>query len=128
MAADPGTEMAALLYGVAGSQRLTCRGSHSGHARTVERAVLGRAFRWASHSACSPVLSWPARQRRTQAFHVPAQGRYVLLVVRAPRLRLLGRQRVTVHVPADADSKPVMFELRADTPVPVWVGSGWAQA
>ena len=52
----------------------------------------------------------------------------MLLVVHAPGLRLLGDQRQTVHVPADGDSGPVMFELRADAPGPrqvsvtAWIG------
>jgi hypothetical protein len=49
-------------------------------------------------------------------FDVPPQGKDVLLVAYAPGLRLLGRQRLTVHVPAEGDSEPVMFELRADAP------------
>ena len=64
-------------------------------------------------------------------FDVPPQGRDVLLVMHAPRLRLLGRQRMTVHVPADGDSEPVMFELRADAPGPrpvfvtAWLGGSY---
>jgi hypothetical protein len=49
-------------------------------------------------------------------FDVPSQGKDVLLVVYAPGLRLLGNQRQTVHVPADGDSEPVMFELQAEMP------------
>ena len=62
---------------------------------------------------------------------MPPEGRDVLLVVHAPGLRLLGDQRQTVHVPADGDSKPVMFELRADTPGPrpvsitAWLGGSY---
>jgi len=64
-------------------------------------------------------------------FDVPPEGRDVLLVVHAPGLRLLGRQRQTVHVPADGDSEPVMFELRADVPgmrrvsVTAWLGGSY---
>jgi hypothetical protein len=66
-----------------------------------------------------------------KSFGVPSQGRDVLLVVHAPELRLLGRQRMTVHVPADRDSEPVMFELRADEPGPravsvtAWLGGSY---
>jgi CHAT domain len=64
-------------------------------------------------------------------FDVPPEGRDVLLVVHAPGLRLLGDQRQTVHVPAEGDSRPVMFELRADVPGPrsvsvtAWVGGSY---
>ena len=64
-------------------------------------------------------------------FDVPPEGRDCLLVAYAPGLRLLGHQRMTVHVPADADSEPVMFELRADTPGPrqvsvtAWLGGSY---
>ena len=51
-------------------------------------------------------------------FKVPAGGRDVLLVAHAPELRLLGDHRQTVHVPTDEDSRPVMFEFRADAPGP----------
>jgi tetratricopeptide (TPR) repeat protein len=51
-----------------------------------------------------------------KTFDVLPEGRDVLLVVHAPGLRLLGRQRLKVHVPADGDSEPVMFELQADAP------------
>ena len=48
-----------------------------------------------------------------------------------PGLRLLGDERQTVHVPATGDSRPVMFELRADEPglrqvsVTAWIGGTW---
>jgi CHAT domain len=64
-------------------------------------------------------------------FPVPAGGADVLLVVHAPGLRLLGRQRQAVHVPATGDSEPVMFELRADAPGPhrvsmtAWIGGSY---
>ena len=54
--------------------------------------------------------------RLLKPFEVPAPGRDVLLVIHAPRLRLVSRQRLTVHVPASGDSEPVMFELQADAP------------
>ena len=46
----------------------------------------------------------------------------------APGLQVLSDDQQTVHVPADADSRPVRFELRADTPGPAkvsitaWIG------
>jgi tetratricopeptide (TPR) repeat protein len=63
-----------------------------------------------------------------EPFDVPAEGQEVLLVLYAPGLRVLSDQQQTVHVPADGDSRPVRFELRADTPGPVkvsitaWIG------
>jgi O-antigen/teichoic acid export membrane protein len=63
-----------------------------------------------------------------EAFDVPAEGRDVLLVIYAPGLQLLSDQQQIVHVPADGDSKPARFELRADTPGPramsitAWIG------
>jgi hypothetical protein len=69
----------------------------------------------------------PARVE-LEPFDVPAEGRDVLLVIYAPGLQLLGDQQQTVHVPADRDSRPVRFELRADTPGPrsvsvtAWIG------
>jgi hypothetical protein len=64
-------------------------------------------------------------------FGVPPEGRDVLLVIHAPGLWLLGDQRQTVHVPANSDSEPVMFELRADQPgvrtmsVTAWIGGSY---
>jgi hypothetical protein len=64
-------------------------------------------------------------------FDVPSEGQDVLLAVYAPGLQLLGHQRMTVHVPADGDSEPVMFELRADEPgvrtvsVTAWIGGSY---
>jgi proteasome accessory factor B len=66
-----------------------------------------------------------------EPFDVPAGGRDVLLVLYAPGLQLLSDQQQAVHVPADADSKPVRFELRADTPGPLrlsitaWIGGNY---
>ncbi len=68
---------------------------------------------------------------RTKPFDVPTGGLDVLLVAYAPELRLLSDQRQRVHVPADTDSEPVMFELRADSPGPrsvsltAWLGSAY---
>jgi CHAT domain/MmoB/DmpM family len=66
-----------------------------------------------------------------EPFDVPPEGRDVLLVAQAPKLRLLGDERQVVHVPAAGDSRPVMFELRADEPGPrqvsvtAWIGGTW---
>jgi hypothetical protein len=78
----------------------------------------------------SIVLAGPG-SARLKPFDVPPEGRDVLLVAHAPGLRLLSRQRMTVHVPADEDSEPVMFELRADKPGPwpisvtAWLGGSY---
>jgi hypothetical protein len=78
----------------------------------------------------SIVLAGPASAGLKQ-FDVPREGRDVLLVVHAPGLRLLGRQRMTIHVPVGGDSEPVMFELRANTPGPqpisitAWLGGSY---
>jgi hypothetical protein len=62
---------------------------------------------------------------------VPPEGRDVLLVVHAPGVRLLSGQQQSVHVPADGDSRPVRFELRADAPGPrsvsvtAWLGGNY---
>jgi len=61
-------------------------------------------------------------------FDVPSEGQDVVLVIYAPGLRVLSDHQQTVHVPADADSRPVRFRLRADTPGPAkvsitaWIG------
>ncbi len=65
----------------------------------------------------SIVLAGPSGSA-LKPFDVPPEGRDVLLVAHAPELRLLGRPRLTVRVPAAGDSEPVMFELRADAPGP----------
>jgi hypothetical protein len=78
----------------------------------------------------SIVLAGPA-SAGLKPFDVPPEGRDVLLVAYAPGLRLLGDQRLAVHVPADGDSEPVMFELRGDTPgvrpvsVTAWLGGSY---
>ena len=78
----------------------------------------------------SIVLAGPA-SAELKPFDVPPEGRDVLLVVHAPGLRLLGHQRMTVHVPTHGDSEPVMFELRADEPgvrrvsVTAWLGGSY---
>jgi Domain of unknown function (DUF4407)/CHAT domain len=76
----------------------------------------------------SIVLAAGPSHAELEPFDVPAEGRDVLLVMYAPALQLLGDQQQTVHVPADRDSRPVRFELRADTPGPrsvsitAWIG------
>jgi hypothetical protein len=66
-----------------------------------------------------------------EPFDVPAEGQDVLLVAHAPGLRLLSDQRLTVHVPAEANSKPVMFELRSDesgvrrVSITAWIGGSY---
>jgi len=66
-----------------------------------------------------------------EPFDVPPEGRDVLLVAQAPKLRVLGDERQSVHVPAAGDSRPVMFELRADEPGPrqvsvtAWIAGTW---
>jgi hypothetical protein len=63
-----------------------------------------------------------------ELFDVPPEGRDVVLVMYAPGLHVLSDDQQTVHVPADGDSRPARFELRADTPGPVkvsitaWIG------
>ena len=63
-----------------------------------------------------------------EPFDVPSEGQDVVLVMYAPGLHVLSDHQQTVHVPADEDSRPVRFELRADTPGPAkvsitaWIG------
>jgi RNA polymerase sigma factor (sigma-70 family) len=63
-----------------------------------------------------------------ELFDVPPEGQDVVLVMWAPGLHVLSDDQQTVHVPADRDSRPVRFELRADTPGPAkvsitaWIG------
>jgi hypothetical protein len=79
----------------------------------------------------SIVLAAAPSNAELEPFDVPPVGRDVLLVAYAPGLRLLGDQRLTVHVPSEGDSKPVMFELRADAPGPrsvsitAWLGGSY---
>jgi hypothetical protein len=78
----------------------------------------------------SIVLAGPA-SARLKSFDVPPVGQDVLLVVHAPGIQLLGDQRLTVGVPANGDSEPVMFELRADRPgllaisITAWIGGSY---
>jgi hypothetical protein len=65
---------------------------------------------------------------QVEPFDVPPEGQDVDLVMYAPGLHVLSDYQQTVHVPANADSRPVRFELRADTPGPAkvsitaWIG------
>ena len=52
-----------------------------------------------------------------ESFEVPPAGRDVRIQADVPAgLRVLGHRLLTVRVPEDRDSKPVMFELCADVP------------
>src|SRR5215471_16481622 len=68
-----------------------------------ESVTVGKPF----SMLVSIVLAADPGHAALEAFDVPLEGRDVLLLVHAPRLRLLGDQRQTVHVPADGDSRPV---------------------
>jgi hypothetical protein len=53
-----------------------------------------------------------------KAFPVGPGGVDIFLVLHAPGLQVLSGQRRVVRVPADGDSEPVMFELKAGSPGP----------
>jgi hypothetical protein len=95
--------------------------------RCPEVVPVGRPF----SLVASIVQASTGTAARLLPFAVPAEGQDVLLVLHAPRLRLLGDQRLTVHVPASGDSSPVMFELRADEEGPrsisitAWLGGSY---
>jgi hypothetical protein len=95
-------------------------------AQCPETIPVGKPF----SLLASVVLAGPA-SAGLKPFDVPPEGRDVLLVVHAPGLRLLGDQRLTVRVPADGDSEPVMFELRADSAgarsvsITAWLGGSY---
>ena len=78
----------------------------------------------------SIVMAGPA-SAVLKPFSIPPTGANVLLVLHAPGFKVLSRQRLTVRVPSDADSEPVMFELRVDTPGPrsmsitAWLGGNY---
>ena len=65
----------------------------------------------------SIVLAGPPNTQ-LKPFSIGPTGSNVLLVLYAPGFRVLSHQRLTVRVPPDANSEPVMFELRADAPGP----------
>lgn len=79
----------------------------------------------------SIVLAASPASAELEPFDVPPEGQDVLLVMYAPGLRLLGDQQQTVHVPAEGNSRPARFELRADTPGPLtvsitaWIGGSY---
>lgn len=64
-------------------------------------------------------------------FHVPPEGRDVLLVLYAPGLQVLGGHRRSVRVPDSGDSEPVMFELLPSDPgvrrveITAWSGGSY---
>ena len=92
----------------------------------AETVPVGRPF-----SLLVSIVMADSADSRLEPFDVPPEGRGVLLVAQAPKLRLLGEERQTVHVPAAGDSRPVMFELRADEPGPrqvsvtAWIAGTW---
>jgi hypothetical protein len=89
-----------------------------------ESVAVGKPFSLLAsiNVAASPVSAELA------LFDVSPEGQDVVLVMHAPGLHVLSDHQQTVHVPADADSRPVRFELRADTPGPArvfitaWIG------
>ena len=89
-----------------------------------ESVAVGKPF---SLLASINVAASPA-SAELELFDVPPEGQDVVLVMYAPGLHVLSDHQQTVHVPADADSRPVRFELRADTPGPAkvsitaWIG------
>jgi len=91
-----------------------------------ERVLVGKPF-----SLLARITSSGPDGALLKDIDVPPEGRDVLLSVHAPGLRLLGDQRLLVRVPADGDSEPVMFELRADEPGPrsvsvtAWLGGNY---
>jgi hypothetical protein len=136
---SPKTAWAPSMFGSAGPASATAAGP-SGAARgdgaqpahrylkaqCPESVPVGKAF-----SLMVRIVAAGPAGVALKPFGVPAGGRDVLLVVHAPGLRLLGDQRLTVRVPADGDSEPVMFELRADRPGPrsvsvsAWLGGSY---
>jgi CHAT domain/Sigma-70, region 4 len=92
-----------------------------------ESVPVGRPF----SLLASIVMASRPISAELEPFDVPAEGRDVLLVLYAPGLQLLSDQQQTVHVPAQGDSRPVKFELRADTPGPLrlsitaWIGGSY---
>jgi uncharacterized protein YegL len=83
-------------------------------AQCPDGVAVGKAF---SLLVSIAVAAGPG-SAELEPFDIPSEGRDVLLVVHAPGLRLLGDQRQIVHVPEEGNSRPVMFELRADAPGP----------
>ena len=92
-----------------------------------ESITVGKAF----SLLVSVVLEAGPASAELEPFDVPPEGQDVLIVLHAPGLRLLGDQRQLVHVPTEENSRPVMFELRADAPGPrsvsitAWLGGSY---
>jgi hypothetical protein len=92
----------------------------------AETVPVGRPF-----SLLVSIVTAGSPGSKLEPFGVPPEGRDVLLVAQGPKLRVLGDERQTVHVPAAGDSRPVMFELRADEPGPLqvsvtaWIAGTW---
>ena len=121
--------------GPTGSQRVAPAASDEGSqarprylkGQCPETIPVGKPF----SLLASIVLAAGPASAEMKRFDVPPEGRDVLLVAYAPGLRLLNDQRQAVHVPADGDSEPVMFELRADAPGPravsitAWLGGSY---
>jgi len=89
-----------------------------------ETVAVGKPF----SLVAAIVLDTSPASAELELFDVPPEGQEVLLVLYAPGLQVLSDPQQTVHVPTDGDSKPVRFELRADTPGPgkvsitAWIG------
>jgi hypothetical protein len=87
-----------------------------------ESVAVGKPFSLlASINLASIKVAASPTSAELELFDVPSEGQDVVLVMYAPGLRVLSDHQQTVHVPADADSRPVRFELRADTPGPAKV-------
>jgi hypothetical protein len=122
----------ATTKGAAGSPRLKRPGAAQPAARRYlkgqcpETVPVGEPF-----SLVASIVLRDSGGAALKPFDVPATGSDILLVVHAPGMQLLGRQRQVVHVPRTADSEPVMFELRADVPGPTpvsitaWLGGNY---
>jgi len=94
-----------------------------------ESVAVGKPFSLlASIDLASINVAASPASAELELFDVPPEGQDVVLVMYTPGLHVLSDHQQTVHVPADADSRPVRFELRADTPGPVkvsltaWIG------
>lgn len=95
--------------------------------RCPESVAVGKSF----SLLVSVVLTAGPGQAELESFPVPPTGRDIDLIADAPGLRVLGDRQQTVSVPADADSRPVRFEFRADTAGPrqvsvtAWIGGSY---
>ena len=94
-----------------------------------ESVPVGKPFSLLASIVLAPAVGLTSAE--LNPFNVPPEGRDVHLVIYAPGLQLLSDQQQTVYVPAEADSRPVRFELRADRPGPVrvsitaWIGGSY---